>query len=160
MLAGDADRESAVNVLKDAFTEGRLTQPEYEDRVGRAYQSRTYAELDMVTADIPRRAVPPAFLPNAPYFPPAPPYLPLAAPLPPTNGHAIASLVCGICGALTGGLSSIPAVVLGHMAKSRIRQTGQQGDGLATAGLVLGYLAIAGYAAMFVLIIMFASAGT
>jgi uncharacterized protein DUF1707/uncharacterized protein DUF4190 len=149
MLAGDADRERAVNVLKDAFTEGRLTQPEYEDRVVRAYQARTYGELDVVTSDIPAPSVPPAFLPAAP------PYLPLGPALPATNGQAIASLVCGICAPFTGGLSAIPAVVLGHMAKSRIRQTGQQGEGLAIGGLVIGYLVIVGWVA---LILLFAAA--
>jgi hypothetical protein len=31
-------------------------------------------------------------------------------------------------------------IVLGHLAKRQIRQTGEEGDGLATAGLVLGYV--------------------
>ena len=153
MLAGDADRESAVNVLKDAFTEGRLTQPEYEDRVGRAYQARTYGELDVVTADIPSRMVPPAFMA-------APPYMPLQTPMPGTNGRAVASLVCGICGTMTMGLTSIPAVVLGHLAKRDIRRTGQEGDGLATAGLILGYLVMVGGLLFFSLIAAFASASS
>ncbi|WP_189078554.1 DUF4190 domain-containing protein [Mangrovihabitans endophyticus] len=32
------------------------------------------------------------------------------------------------------------AIVLGHVAKKQIRQSGEQGDGLATAGLWLGYI--------------------
>ena len=32
------------------------------------------------------------------------------------------------------------AIVLGHIAKKQIRQSGEQGDGLATAGLVMGYI--------------------
>lgn len=32
------------------------------------------------------------------------------------------------------------SIVLGHLAKKQIRQTGEQGEGLATAGLWLGYL--------------------
>ncbi|MEV6629738.1 DUF4190 domain-containing protein [Actinoplanes sp. NPDC051470] len=32
------------------------------------------------------------------------------------------------------------AIVLGHLAKKQIRETGEQGDGLATAGLWLGYI--------------------
>lgn len=132
-----------MSVLKDAFTEGRLTQPEYEERVGRAYQARTYGDLDLITGDIPQHTLPPALRPAAP------PYIP-AAPYPSqTNGQAIGSLVCGICGPLTGGLSSIPAVVLGHVARSKIRETGQQGDGLAVAGLILGYLAIVGYGVLY-----------
>jgi hypothetical protein len=150
MLAGDEDRERAVNVLKDAFTEGRLTQPEYEDRVGRAYQSRTYGELDLVTADIPRRTVPPAFLPQAPA------YVPMRMYAPATSGLAVAALVCGICAPLTG-FSTIPAVVLGHMAHASIRRTGEQGKGMATAGLVLGYLTMAGYLTVIALFVLLAA---
>jgi hypothetical protein len=31
-------------------------------------------------------------------------------------------------------------IVLGHLARRQIRQTGEQGSGLATAGLVLSYI--------------------
>jgi hypothetical protein len=41
MLAGSADRERAVGVLRAGFTEGRLTQDELDDRIGRAYAART-----------------------------------------------------------------------------------------------------------------------
>jgi len=48
-----ADREQVIEVLKAAFVQGRLTQDEFEARIGRALTSRTYAELAAVTADIP-----------------------------------------------------------------------------------------------------------
>jgi hypothetical protein len=32
------------------------------------------------------------------------------------------------------------AIVLGHLAKKQIRQTGEQGEALATVGLILGYV--------------------
>ena len=134
MLAGDADRERAVNVLKEAFTEGRLPKEEYEDRIGLAYRARTYADLDRLTADIPRPPARPA---------PAPPYLQQGGyyGVPRTvNGNATASMICGIVGMVTFGLTSLPAIVLGHTAKRQIRRTGQDGDGQANAGLVLGYL--------------------
>jgi hypothetical protein len=53
--------------------------------------------------------------------------------------------VCGILGITCfGPLGAIPAVVCGHIAKSRIRDSAGtlQGDGLALAGLILGYVAI------------------
>jgi len=50
-----------------------------------------------------------------------------------TNGLAIASLVLSLVG------GSVLAVILGHIAKSQIAQTGDDGEGLATAGLVIGY---------------------
>jgi hypothetical protein len=43
---------------------------------------------------------------------------------------------------MVGPLATIPAIVFGHMARSQIRRTGEQGDGLAVAGLVLGWGAV------------------
>jgi len=58
---------------------------------------------------------------------------------------AVASLVLGILGLiLMGPLGSIPAVVCGHVAKSRIKKNPEMlmGDGMALAGLILGYVQI------------------
>lgn len=60
-------------------------------------------------------------------------------------GLAVASLVMGILGLiLIGPLGSIPAVVSGHVALARIKKNpeGLDGDGLALAGLILGYVQI------------------
>ena len=51
--ASHADRDQVVAVLKAAFVQGRLTKDELEDRVGQTFASRTYAELAVITADIP-----------------------------------------------------------------------------------------------------------
>ena len=48
-----ADREHVVGVLQVAFVQGRLTQDEFEDRVGQTLTSRTYAQLSAVTANLP-----------------------------------------------------------------------------------------------------------
>lgn len=75
---------------------------------------------------------------------PAPP-APAARPAPTTNGFAVASLVLGILGwTLLPFLGSVGAVIFGHMARSQIRRAAslQDGDGLAVAGLVLGWLSI------------------
>jgi hypothetical protein len=130
MRAASADRERAVDVLKAGFTEGRLTQDEYNDRMGRAYAARTYGELMALTADLPAGAMP-AVWPMAVYQPPVT-----------TNSLARASLVLGVAEFFTMGLTAIPAIICGHMAKHEMRQTGQRGDGLATSGLVLGYMAV------------------
>jgi hypothetical protein len=42
----------------------------------------------------------------------------------------------------TMGLTAIPAVICGHIARRQMRMTQQRGEGLATSGLVLGYMAI------------------
>ncbi|GAA4102706.1 MULTISPECIES: DUF4190 domain-containing protein [Actinomadura] len=60
-----------------------------------------------------------------------------------TNGLATASLVLGLVGFVFCGLTSIPAIICGHIAQSQIKRTGQEGHGQATAGLVLGYIVTA-----------------
>jgi Domain of unknown function (DUF1707) len=53
LRASHADREQVIGTLKAAFVQGRLTQDEFDLRVGRAFASRTYAELAALTADLP-----------------------------------------------------------------------------------------------------------
>ncbi len=57
-LAGSADRERTVGVLRAGFTEGRLTQDELDDRVAHAYAARTYGDLWALTADLPAGPLP------------------------------------------------------------------------------------------------------
>ena len=65
------------------------------------------------------------------------------APASKTNGTAIAALVTGIVGwTVVPFFASIAAVVLGHVARTQIRRSGEQGSGLALAGLILGYTGI------------------
>ena len=52
LRASHADRERVIATLKAAFVEGRLTEDELDARVGQVYASRTYAELDEVTAEV------------------------------------------------------------------------------------------------------------
>ena len=53
LRASHADRDYVVAVLKTAFVQGRLTKDEFDARVGQTFASRTYAELDTLTADVP-----------------------------------------------------------------------------------------------------------
>ena len=127
MRAADVDRDRAVSFLTTAFTEGRLTKDEYDERVDRALHARTYADLDVIVTDLPgARSVgsPPVVQPKG------------------TNGLAIASLACGIAQFMLGPLPTIPAIVFGHVARHQIRRTGEDGAGLALAGLILGWAAI------------------
>ncbi|GAA1007766.1 hypothetical protein Aple_071280 [Acrocarpospora pleiomorpha] len=52
----DGDREAAVARLLSAVDEGRLSLDEYNDRMGRAYESVTYADLDNLFLDLPGTA--------------------------------------------------------------------------------------------------------
>ena len=121
MRASDRDRDAAASLLQTAYAEGRVNREEYDARLHRALEARTYAELDAVTADLPGR------------------YPAVVHVSPRTNALAIASLACGAAQPLTGMLTTIPAIVLGHMARSQIRRTGEAGAGLAAWGLILGW---------------------
>ena len=65
---------------------------------------------------------------------PPPPYDPYGYPRPrPTNGMAIASLICAFVFAPLG-------IIFGHVSLSQIKRTGEEGHGLAIAGLIISYL--------------------
>jgi hypothetical protein len=123
LRASDADRERAVEVLNTAFAEGRLPKDDYDALVGHVYSAHTRADLERVTAELPGGGL-------ALY----------TVTKPGTNQLAVASLACGVGQLMVGPLSAIPAIVLGHIAHRQIRQTGEEGAGLATAGLVLGWI--------------------
>lgn len=53
LRASDADRDRVVERLRDALAEGRLDMEEFEERLEAAYRSRTYAELEPLTSDLP-----------------------------------------------------------------------------------------------------------
>ena len=64
------------------------------------------------------------------------------APVAKVNALAIASLACGVAQLAFGPLATIPAIVLGHVARHQIKRSGEQGAGLALAGLILGWAAV------------------
>ena len=132
MRAADADRDRVAGILSTAYSEGRLSRDEYDARLQRALPARTYADLDHVVAD----------LPAAQATGPTPAGSAIVRPPPGTNGLAIASLACSLAQFAIRPLATIPAIVLGHIARSRIRRTGEQEAGLALAGLALGWGAV------------------
>lgn len=68
---------------------------------------------------------------------------------------AVASLVLGILGSVLF-VPSIPAVILGHIARAKIRETSEviEGYGMALAGLILGYVVISLFLALVGLLVM------
>jgi uncharacterized membrane protein len=130
LRASDADRDRVQGLLNEAFARGQLTQAEWEQRATALRGPVTHADLDQMTADLVPRQYPVPVYPQAPVVAQH------------TNGMAIASLVCGIGQVFALFPAGVAAVILGHMARRRIRQTGEQGDGMAVAGLILGYIGI------------------
>ena len=56
------------------------------------------------------------------------------------NGYAIASLVLSLVS--LSGIGSILAIVCGNMEKRQIRTEGGEGSGLATAGIIIGWVGL------------------
>jgi hypothetical protein len=53
LRASHADREQVIATLKAAFVQGRLTKDELDARAGQTFAARTYADLAVITADLP-----------------------------------------------------------------------------------------------------------
>jgi len=129
MRATDADRDKVHVVLQSAYADGRLTWDEFDVRSSKLVVAKTYDELSALTRDL-RTPVP---------------YRAAVAPVtprPPTNQLAGVSLAFGVGQVFLWGIGSIVAIVCGHVARSQIRRTGEAGDGMALAGMILGYLGI------------------
>jgi hypothetical protein len=145
---------------------GAGTAQPYDPLPGQAYDPRTGLPLDPPPA-------PPATAYNAPYGTPPgypPPYGGYQQPgyggypppgyaayrPSPTNGMAIASLVLGILWLYWVG--SIMALVFGYVARQQIAQRGESGGGLATAGIVLGWIGVGTLIIMLFFVVVVAAA--
>ena len=83
----------------------------------------------------------------------------------PTNGMAIGSMVVSISAILfltcygVGGLIGVVGAILGHVSRKQIRERGEGGDGMALAGIIVGWIATALgllIVAFFVVLVVFA----
>jgi Domain of unknown function (DUF4190)/Domain of unknown function (DUF1707) len=179
----DADRANVQATLNRAYAEGRLSQPDFETRAAQVAGAETQDQLSQLMANlgaplpppgVPGWGAPPPGAPGAsgwgapppgapgwgappPGAPgwgaPPPGYAPMPYPARPTNQLAIAALVCGCAQLFFSVLTGIPAVILGHIARRQIRETGENGDGMALAGLILGYVGI-GLSVIFAVILI------
>ncbi|GAA1400554.1 hypothetical protein GCM10009639_41760 [Kitasatospora putterlickiae] len=155
MRAATADRERTVDVLKAAFAEGRLSATEYGERFEAASGAQTYGQLARLVADLPAgpmvapQMVTPQLVAPVPatFLPP-----PVLVPPPrPTNSAAVTSLVLSLLGL------GLPAVIAGHVAKNQLSRRNEDGDSMATVGLVLGYVECA-FWTLFMLLVLSAGA--
>jgi hypothetical protein len=60
MRVSDSDRERAAEVLREAAGHGRITMDELDERLELAYAAKTYADLAVVTRDLPQPGQAPA----------------------------------------------------------------------------------------------------
>jgi hypothetical protein len=69
-------------------------------------------------------------------------------PPPKTNGLAVAAMVVSIISAVGlcfygfGGLLGLVGALLGHVSRKQIRERGEGGDGMALAGVIVGWVAL------------------
>jgi hypothetical protein len=101
--ASDADREVVVATLRDAYTAGRLTLDEFEERTTGAYESKTWGDLRRLTADLPAQPILGADVPGRhfrssvlssdPRLPSHPPRASLPTPPPRRRGSPIPFLI-------------------------------------------------------------------
>jgi len=87
MRASDSDRDHVAEVLRDAAAEGRLSLDELDERLDVLYKTKTYAELEPITADLPSAGANPV---------PAPGTRPAAYPPDRFGGHPSGSLAVAI----------------------------------------------------------------
>jgi hypothetical protein len=59
LRASDADRDHIASMLREGYSEGRLTIEEFQERLQQAYAARTHGELAVLIADLPARPAPP-----------------------------------------------------------------------------------------------------
>jgi Domain of unknown function (DUF1707) len=115
LRASHADREHVVGTLKAAYVHGLVTKDEFDARVSQTFSSRTYAELALITADIPAglAAAPPPLNPG-----PAKANPPAHAKLTPDERAimgtgllaALAIVVALLTGGAVGGLLALGAL--------------------------------------------------
>jgi hypothetical protein len=102
--ASDADRDAVVTTLRDAYTAGRLTLDEFDERMAAAYAGRTWGDLREITVDLPvqpalgadlpgREPLPAAALPSNPPRPEPEPGQVLRPPAGPPRRRPVAILI-------------------------------------------------------------------
>ena len=54
LRVGDRERDAAGEILRQAHVEGRLDNDEFQTRLERSLTAKTYVDLDVLVADLPR----------------------------------------------------------------------------------------------------------
>lgn len=118
-------------------------QPQYVAPQQPAPQQPQYAAPQQPPAQQPSYAAPQQYAP--------------APATKPTNTMAIISMISSIIGWFSFGILCIVGVILGHISMKQIKRTGEGGRGMALAGLIVGYIGIAGWIIGLIIFIIFMS---
>ena len=124
-----------------------------------AYPQQGYQQAGYPPPGMPPPGYPPQYQGGyggygAPYDPYAP-----ARPVG-TSGKAIAALVTSLSGLFFCGVPSIVGVILGIIAMRETKRTGQEGHGMALAGVIVGALSVVGWLVYVVIIFVVIAASS
>ena len=80
----------------------------------------------------------------------------------PKNSLGVWSLVLGIVGIVLscGFFAGIPAIITGHLARKAVAQGQANNGGMATAGIVLGWIATIGMVLLIIALVALVATGT
>jgi hypothetical protein len=122
LRASDADRERVIGTLKAAYAYGLVTKDEFDARVSQTFAARTYAELAVITADIPAGLAP------AP-----PPLRPAPAK---ASAPVAANLTAGdraiMATAIVAGLALVAAIFVAGLPLAGLLELGGTGSALVS----------------------------
>jgi hypothetical protein len=68
---------------------------------------------------------------------------PMPMPVRQTNGLAIAAMVVSLASIVVCGFPAIVGAIMGHVARRQIRERGEDGDGMALTGVIVGWIVFA-----------------
>ncbi|MER7330425.1 MULTISPECIES: DUF4190 domain-containing protein [unclassified Micromonospora] len=127
----------------DPAWSGQQSSPPADPVIGQPIPTQPtgdpYAPADPYAGGDPYAGTQPAAQPApAGYPPPAYPAYGYGAPQK-TNGMAIAALVLSLVG-FTSCITAPVGAILGHVAAKQIRQTGEGGEGMAKAAIIIGWI--------------------
>jgi len=54
LRCSDADRTAIEQLLTDAYSDGRLTREEHDERLNRTWEAKTFGDLREITTDLAR----------------------------------------------------------------------------------------------------------
>jgi Domain of unknown function (DUF4190) len=103
-----------------------------------AYEARVSTLIDQARSAAPAVGAPPVYPAPGSGYAPAPGYRAAGTA---TNSNAILSLVLGILSLVACAFTGPFAVIIGQRARREIARTGEQGDGMALAGVITGAIA-------------------
>jgi hypothetical protein len=126
LRASHADRERVIGTLTAAYAYGLVTKDEFDARVSQTFAARTYAELAVITADIPA-----GLAPAPPPLRPAP-----ATANPPVAANVTARDRAIMAAVIIGGLAMVAGLFAGPVPLAGLLFLGGAGSAFVSLFLL------------------------